>query len=169
MNENHKYLNQDAFWTVLRDWFDALAGNLGQRARLRRAKEPFEVFISPAMQRDLRIRLIQAGFPLSNQALERLALGIGVVSHAKALLGEGHFARQLARADKGSQDVRDVRFRRLLAVEDREELYTMLVRLVRYLDGVVHLESLIKGTFWWNEKTRREWAMHYYTVTDAHE
>lgn len=169
MSENESFLKQEAFWSVLRDWFDALSGNLGHRARLRRAREPFEVFISPAMQRDLRIRLIQTGLPLSDKALERLALGIGIVSHAKALHGEGHFARQLARADKGSQDVRDVRFRRLLAVEDREELYTMLVRLVRYLDGVVHLESLIKGTYWWNEKTRREWAMHYFTVTDAHE
>lgn len=169
MSERNMFLNQQAFWAVLRDWFDALGGDLGKRAQLRRSTEPFEVFISPALQRDLRVRLAQAGMPLSAQNLERLALGIGVLSHAKSLLAEGHFARQLAGADKGSQDVRDVRFRRLLAVEDRDELYTMLVRLVRYLDGVVHLESLIKGAYWWNEKTRRDWAMHYFTVSDAHE
>ena len=92
----------------------------------------------------------------------------GVLSHVKSgrLVSQGHFAWLLAKSEKGDKEVRDVRFRRLLSINDydRDALYLMLVRLVRYLDGTAELKSLVEGGYWWNEHTRRYWAYNYYSV-----
>jgi len=163
MKSSGIFLKNEVFWETVLEWFDDLASNRGNRAELRRAKTPFEVYVSSAFQRDFRQRLRQKGILLSEEEAERLAPGIGVLAHAKNLLQEGHFAKQLATTDKGSQEVRDVRFRKLLAVEKRDELFTMLVRLTKYLDSKVDPKSLIQGAFWWNDTTRKNWAATYYT------
>jgi CRISPR system Cascade subunit CasB len=61
--------------------------------------------------------------------------------------------------------VRDVRFRRLMAVDDRDELFTMLGRLIRLLDDRVKPESLVQGTFFWSENIKRRWALQYYSAS----
>jgi len=57
-----------------------------------------------------------------------------------------------------------VRFRQLLRIEDaeRDRLYTAGVRLVRYLGGRVDPRSLVVGFFYWNDRTRHDWARNYY-------
>lgn len=156
-----------AFWSLLRRWWEGLEQNRGTRARLRRAKTPDEVFVSPDYQRGLLALLADSGLVLTPYDAERLALGVGVLVHVKTILPEGHFAHQLAPDDPSQESVRDPRFRKLLATTDPVDLFLMLRRLVAYLEGRAEIKSLVTGASDWTDKTRREWAIRYYTNRSA--
>lgn len=156
-----------AFWSILRRWWEGLDQNRGTRARLRRAKSPDEVFVSPDYQRGLLGQLATVGITLAPNDAERLALGVGVLVHVKTVLPEGHFAHQLAPAEASQESVRDPRFRKLLATTDPNDLFLMLRRLVAYLDGVAEIRSLVTGASNWTDKTRRAWAIEYYKNRSA--
>jgi len=156
-----------AFWFVIKTWWTGLDENRGARARLRRAKTPDEVFISPDYQRGVIALLAEKGIDLSAADKAKLALGIGVLVHAKPQSAEipaptMHFARQLAPEDPGQESVRDPRFRKLLSITEPEPLFLMLRRLVAYLGKQVDYKSLIRGAADWTEETRRDWAKQYY-------
>lgn len=162
----HDVKDNPDFWKALYTWWSSLEHDRGQRATLRRADSPAGILIEPAYWRGPVAALKRAGIELDHADTERLALPVGILAHARALAEKHHFARQLALLGKGGQDVRDVRFRRLLAVhdEDRDGLYRMLIRLTRMLDGVVHTRSIVLGGFYWNDATRLNWARQYYTA-----
>jgi CRISPR system Cascade subunit CasB len=65
---------------------------------------------------------------------------------------------------KGSDQARvsDLRFRRILRLEEGDELYTTMIRVVRMLDDTVNVADLASSIFFWNEKTRKRWASQYY-------
>ncbi len=157
--------NNDEFWNVLRQWWEGLEMDRGARAELRRAKSPAEIYVSRAFHRGLVAQLRHKGFEFSERLLERLALPAGALAHARKLSAETSFPRQLAAIPKASEEVRDTRFRKLLSVadSDRDELYRMILRLIRMLEGTVDLKSLTTGAVWWNDSTRRYWAEQYYT------
>ena len=156
-----------AFWAVLRQWWQGLDANRGARARLRRAKTPDEVFVSPDYQRSLLPLLKTAGIEMTPQDAAKFAQAVGVLAHVRTLLPEGHFARQLAPAEPGQESVRDPRFKKLLATTDPDDLFLMLRRLVAYLGGTAELRSLVTGASDWTDKTRRAWAIHYYVNRSA--
>lgn len=158
------YQNNDGFWKSVTEWRMRLDDDRGQRAELRRAKTPVEIICSPAYQRGFVAYMAIKGFPLQPDDIKRLAPAAGLLSHVNVFSGKSHFARQLAASNKGSQEVRDLRFKKLMGIEDTDELYLMLMRLIRYLDGSAHVESLIKGVFYWNDGTKQEWALNYYTA-----
>ncbi|KAB1442875.1 type I-E CRISPR-associated protein Cse2/CasB [Pseudodesulfovibrio senegalensis] len=153
--------NDDGFWKAVESWWHGLDKDRGQRAGLRRAKSRTEVYVSPAYRNGLVEKL--ARFELDEPDLERLALAAGVLAKARHLR-KGHFAAVFAREGKGSPDMRDVRFRKLLAVEDGEydELYRMLVRFVDMCGGAASLGGLIRHTMYWNDQARMNWAREYY-------
>jgi len=161
------FLNDEAFWDHLWQWWSSLQTDRGDRARLRRTKTPFEVFVSPAYQRNLIAPLQRKGLELTASEQERLALCVGVLANVGALTKGPHFARQLATCQAASDNVRDQRFMKLLSVTDRDALFVMLRRLLRYLGGTTDLKSLVAGAFWWNDRTRRSWAIQYYANTNA--
>lgn len=155
------------FWEVILQWWKSLDEDRGTRARLRRAKTPDEVFVSPDFQRGPRALLAAKNIELSHEDAARLALAIGVLVHAlppspDAPAPSMHFARQLAPEDKAEVARRDPRFRKLLATTEPEALFLMLRRLVAYLGKQVEYKSLIQGAADWTEETRRDWAKHYY-------
>lgn len=156
-----------AFWAELRKWWASLDDNRGTRARLRRAKTPDEVFVSPDYQRGLLPLLKAAGIEMEPKDAARLARAVGVLAHVRTLLAEGHFARQLAPAESGQESVRDPRFKKLLATTDPDDLFLMLRRLVAYLGGTAELRSLVTGASDWTDKTRRAWAIQYYVNRSA--
>ncbi|MGE4535665.1 MAG: type I-E CRISPR-associated protein Cse2/CasB [Desulfovibrio sp.] len=156
-----------AFWATLRRWWDGLDRNRGARARLRRAKTPDEVFVSPDYQRGLLALLASSGIALDAYDAQRLAIGIGVLVHVKTALPEGHFARQLTPADESQESVRDPRFRKLLATTAPDDLFLMLRRLADYLGGTAEIRSLVTGASDWTDKTRRAWAVEYYVNRKA--
>lgn len=166
----HNALSDEKFWKIIAVWWHSLDDDRGQRAELRRAKTPAEVYISPAYRDGIVRNLTQ--FALTESELERLALPIGVLARVRNLTSGSHFAALFGTRGKGSPAMRDVRFRRLLAIandntdgmdENRDELFRMLVRMVRLTDDTATLNGLIKGGIWWNDVTKREWARQYYT------
>jgi CRISPR system Cascade subunit CasB len=98
-----------------------------------------------------------------------LAAVAGLAAHVKSHTGGASIAQQMAapKAPGAGARVSGLRFRRLLAVSDRDELYPLLLRVVNLLDGRVNLVSLANSTFWWNERTKKDWAYEYYTTAPS--
>lgn len=142
-------------FSIILSWWNSLENDRGGRAELRRAHNLTEV------------AFIEAYHRLYNQmkALDResLALVAGVCAHVKAH-SAGKFAEQMAIGDKPDDKpkVSNLRFRRLLAITDRDELYYTMVRIIRLLGGTLDVCDLAKTVYWWNENTKKRLAYDYY-------
>jgi CRISPR system Cascade subunit CasB len=130
-------------------WWNSLKEDKGGRAELRRAHNPAEVVFLPAYHR------LYGKCDASNINKEALACVAGLCAHVKENRGE-KFAEQMA------ADVSGLRFRKLLAIKDREDLYHAMIRVIRQLGGAVNVVDLAKTVYWWNEKTKKELAYAYY-------
>jgi len=153
----------DGSASILRLWWEGLEQDRGERAALRRASNPTEVVFSPAYHR-LFGQIQQQGFKMRRDSLAAVA---GMSAHVKEDTGQGlTFAKQMAspKSQGSGAKVSGLRFRRLLAVVQREELYPLLIRVIRLLDGRVNLLDLANSVYWWNEMTRRQWAYDYYAT-----
>ncbi len=145
---------------ILVSWWKGLHADPGGRAGLKRCHDLTEVFFQPAFH-ELRRRL---GASLDNAQSDGLAAVAALLSHVKAESGVS-LAAQMAKPMIGEKSpMSELRFRRLLQCQTRAELFPLLLRAIRILDGLVNLPSLIESVFYWNESTRRRWAMDYYSV-----
>src|SRR2546427_1866605 len=145
--------------TILLDWWRNLDVAGGDRAELRRAATPAAVAFSPTFH-----RLLHSLQRISRPSAESLAVLAGVLSHVKEHDGNAAFAAQMASPEAGGDRARvsGLRFRRLLKIADREELYQPIIRTVRLLDGRANLTSLADGIYFWGENVRKQWAYSYY-------
>lgn len=166
MNDFGAFLKDEVFWTCLHDWWEGLQQNRGLRAELRRADTPLDALISKAFQRNLIPLLLSKGIGLTSAEQERLALPVGILAHARRLEKQHIVPVMLTRLQETNRDMADRRFKRLLAITDRDELYTALIRLVRFMDGATHLQSLVTSGFWWTGNTRKQWAINYYITPE---
>jgi len=143
--------------SIVLQWHNALECDRSGRAELRRAHNPAEVVFLPAYHH------LYNSCGASNINKEALACVAGICSHVKKNR-EGKFAEQMAERKAGSKnsEVSSLRFRRLLTVSDREELYLSMIRIIRQLGGAVNVFDLAKIVYWWNEKTKKELAYAYY-------
>lgn len=165
--ESKKYPFQrgdDESTTILYEWWKGLEHDKGERAALRRARNPSEVVFSPACHRLLH-QFQQKNYTVYREALAAVA---GLAAHVKETVG-GSLAEQMAspRSSGGGARVSGLRFRRLLAIDTREELYPLMIRVIRLLDGRVNVANLAQSVYWWNEKTRKQWAYDYYKTAPA--
>lgn len=144
---------------VLLDWWQRLDQARGDRAELRRAATPTEVVFCPAYH-----RLLYALKRLAPLSPESLAVIAGVLSHVKKHDGRSPFAVQMATSKSGNNrvPVSDLRFRRLLKIADRSELYQPLIRTVHLLDDQANLTSLADDIYFWGDRVRKNWAYAYY-------
>jgi CRISPR system Cascade subunit CasB len=151
---------------VLRSWWRSLEDDRGERAVLRRAASSTEAVFSPAYHR-LLIDLQQRGYGVNREALAAVA---GLAAHVREDAGsERSLAGQMAvpRAGGGGARVSELRFRRLLAVSERGELYPLLIRVIHLFGGQANLTDLANAVYWWNEKTRKQWAYDYYATAPS--
>ena len=153
---------------LLISWWEALDQDRGERANLRRAASPSEVAFGPALHRLLG-RLSGKGYPVGTDGTVAVAAVAGLAAHVKSHIGGASIAQQMAtpKSPGAGARVSGLRFRRLLAVSDRDELYPLLLRVVRLLDGHVNLVSLANAAFWWNDRTKRDWAYDYYATAPS--
>jgi len=153
---------------LLLTWWQGLRDEPGDRAILRRAASPVDVVFCPAFHR-LIGRLRTEGYPLGNDGSAGVAVVAGLAAHVREHAAGSSLARQMAgpRAVGSGARVSGLRFRRLLAVSDRAELYPLLIRVVRLLDGRVDVPDLARSAFWWNQRTRKRWAYDYYDATPS--
>lgn len=142
-------------------WWRELNDNRGERAVLRRCRTLAEVFFSPAYHR-LYLALSRIGDVYVDR--EGLALVAGLATHVKIDGKEGTIAEQMATGKPdGSARVSGLRFRRLLKVKEKEELFSSMIRVIALLDGNVNIQSLARSVYFWNDITRKKWAFEYYS------
>ncbi|MBU1276444.1 MAG: type I-E CRISPR-associated protein Cse2/CasB [Proteobacteria bacterium] len=153
---------------ALTDWWKTLEDNPGGRACLRRSRSPDEAALCPSYHNLLR-QLRAAGYAVGPRQAQKLAAVAGLAAHLKQRdpktpLPKLPLAKQMATPAK-EQDksrVSGLRFRRLLEKQEAEDLYLPLMRVVKMLDGNCNLFDLARSVFWWNDRTRRQWASQYY-------
>jgi len=150
---------------LLMSWWEGLDRDRGERANLRRAATPSEVVFGACFHKLLG-GLHRQGYSLGPEGTVALAAVAGLAAHVKSHIGGASIAQQIATPKSAGAGARvsGLRFRRLLAVSGREELYPLLIRIVRLLDGRVNLVSLANAAFWWNERTKKDWAYDYYAA-----
>ena len=144
---------------ALLDWWRGLENNRGDRAVLRRCRSLTEVVFVPSYHR-LRQELLRLG----NVDSDGLAITAGLAAHVKVINAEHTLAKQMALPKAGgTARVSGLRFRRLLKIEGREDMYHAMIRIVALLGGALNLISLAESVYWWNDLTRKNWAFDYYT------
>lgn len=134
---------------IILQWYNELESDKGGRAELRRAHNPTEVVFLPVYHR------LYTKLEVSNPNKEALACVAGLCAHVKENQKD-EFAKQMAKK------ISSLRFRKLLAINDREDLYHMMIRVIRQLGGKVDVTDLAKIVYWWNEKTKKDLAYEYY-------
>ncbi|MBU2054501.1 MAG: type I-E CRISPR-associated protein Cse2/CasB [Proteobacteria bacterium] len=145
----------------LRAWWRWLDENRGERAVLRRCGTLTDVAFSPAYHR-LRSAVNRFGFIDD----DGLALVAGLAARIKDDIDSGSIAEQMATAKSGGDAkarISGLRFRRLLKVKEREDLFSAMTRVIALLGGSVNMQSLAQGVYFWNDKTRKQWAFDYYS------
>lgn len=157
-------VNDKNFVPAVKAWWKELQDDRGQRAALRRcAGKPGNAYLEPAYHRGF-VRFMQGkGIHLTLTDCERLAPAVVVLACAKSLT-DTTVPRLMATSGKGSEDVRDVRFRRLLSVQERGPLALELCRMVKLLGGSCDVMSVVKGILYWGDGIRRQWAQEYYSA-----
>ncbi len=153
---------------IVRNWWSELTqpqepgqpSNRGELAELRRCKNLEEVFFVPAFHR-LYNRLTGTDW---NQRSAVAAIA-GVLAHVKQEPDKTQrFAGHLAAARKTGDGPRvsELRFQRLIAHQDRQELVPALIRILHLANDAAPVKDLAKGVYWWNDGIRRDWTFQYY-------
>jgi len=144
-------------------WWSNLKKDKGGKAQLKRCGDPSEVFFCLPFH-ELHVRLAA----WSSRQKETAAVMAVVLAHVKddtSSRDARSFAAQMA-ARKGERAaVHGLRFRRLIQIKDREELFKPLIRIVRLLDGTVNVGDLAYSIWQWEHPNRfvqRQWACDYY-------
>lgn len=145
---------------ILFKWWKELEDHRGDRAQLRRAKDPAEVVFVQAYH-DLYHKL-----RLSDR--ESLACVAGLSAHVKENNSGKILAEQMAEGTDKAR-VSGLRLRRLLRIDDRDELYNAMRRMIQMLGGVVNIYDLARTVYWWNQRTKKQLAYEYYEHAPAKE
>lgn len=144
---------------ALTAWWRGLDEDRGERAILRRCTTLSEVVFSPAYHR-LRSSVARIGYVDD----EGLALVAGLAVRVKNDNNFGTIAEQMATGKPdGSARLSGLRFRRLLKIKGREELFSAMTRVIALLGDNINLRSLAQSVYFWNDRTRKQWAFDYYS------
>jgi len=148
---------------ALTAWWQALDANRGDRAELRRCANLTEVAFTPAYH---RLRLAVGKYGAVNA--DALALVAGLSARVKNDITDNTLAEQMATGKTdGSARVSGLRFRRLLKVKEADGLFSAVGRVVALLGGAVNLQSLANSVYFWNDRTRKQWAFEYYSKSPS--
>ncbi len=144
---------------VLLDWWRGLDQARGERAELRRAGTPTEIAFCPSFH-----RLFHALNKIAPYSSGSLLVVSGVLAHIKEHDDSSTFAAQMATPKPGSKraHVSGLRFRRLLKISDRTDLYHPLIRTVHLLGDQANLVNLADDIYFWGDNVRKNWAYAYY-------
>ncbi|MFZ5584668.1 MAG: type I-E CRISPR-associated protein Cse2/CasB [Thermodesulfobacteriota bacterium] len=182
MSEEREYrLRGPAARQALRAWWKRLLKEdgpgrpprRGDRAQLRRCRTPGQVAMDKAFNdllRDLRVKNVPLGD--HPQGLAAAALVLMDVRDESAELTLGQLMAAPGKNPKQGA-VSGLRFRRLLAIDDLDELTQALIRVVRLCGDKAPVTALASDIFEWadpeqREKIRQNWAREYYAhVPDA--
>ena len=151
---------------ILRKWWKELQTDPWERDRIRRCGDPSSVMLSPKYQRLLDL-LKDAGYDLDAGHSYAVAAVTGLVAQVTSDTGPGvAFARQMAQPAPGTKKARvsGLRFHRLVAEEQREMVYLLLIPVMDLLSGAVNLTDMARGLYRWDAAARKRWQDEYYAV-----
>lgn len=169
MNENKKpklfELGHPATEFIL-EWWKNLEHNKGDRAEIRRCKSLAEMMKKPSF---LRFYFGLADILENTLSKEQVAIIAGLASYIEYNKHEDNedklFAYQIARK-KGQESEKpklsELRFRRLLEINDREKLYRFLIQSIRLLEKEINLLNLLSIAYYWGEINKQKLAYDYY-------
>ena len=155
----------------LLEWWENLESNKADRARLKRCKTLLDVELNSAFQYAYweLIKLFDKP-PNKEQCVIIIALAAWVKENIFDPPGTKKddqaqcFGYQIAQGSDGPK-LHELRFRRLLRVEDRNRLFQVLVKIIRHLEGRVNLLDVLAIAFYWGDSTRKRLAYQYYEKT----
>jgi len=145
---------------IIKTWWQALEDMRGERAQLRRCKNVEQVLFVPYYQ--------TLYWSLSNQSSwkNRIAIAAvaGLLAHVDTNPPPLTLPQQMAQSKPAGDKpvVSELRFRRLVKCETHEQLYPTLRRVILMLNRSVDIVQLAESVYWWNDKTRQDWAFQYY-------
>ena len=151
---------------ILRKWWKGLQADPKERDRMRCCGDPSNVMLSPEYQRLLDL-LKEAGYDLDAGHSYAVAAVAGLVALVTSDTGPGaSFARQMAQPAPGSKKARvsGLRLDRLVAQQQREMAYLLLMPVMELLSGTVNLADMAHGLYRWDTNARKRWADDYYGV-----
>ncbi len=142
-------------------WWRELQDDRAGRAELRRCGGITEVAFAEPFHLLRRMK----GNPTADIDLKKLALVAAVLSHVDDNVTEDMTLAASMAAPSGEKAlVSDSRFRQILRTEAREfdDRLRDVVRVVHQLGRRASVHRLAEDLWWWNERTRRTWALDYY-------
>jgi len=154
---------------ALLECWESLLQNKGDRAELRRCKNLDDVQKTSAYQRNfwkLIDKFRQGGNSVSHEQMATIIVLSAYVDENKAAHEESgenkadFFGYQISCGEKPK--LSELRFRRLLKINDREKLFRFLIQVIRLLDKKVNLLDLLLIAYFWGDKTKTELAYKYY-------
>lgn len=160
----------DRSFAILREWWQELENNKGERAVLKRADSLKEVVFCPAYHRLLRT-LRKEGYSVAESRFPKLASIAGLAVRIKEDI-PGTLGAQMGALKPGDKpSVSELRMRRVLACDDLEELYVLLRRALGIIGGNASLSGLAATIWQWEslaEKkpydSRKQMAYDYYAA-----
>lgn len=146
---------------IIFHWWEGLENDRGGRAELRRCHDLTEIMFCPSFH-----VLYQSLSAVGGVNREGVALIAGVLSHTKSPQAQEKLGKLMADKRSGNTPkVSESRFRRLLRITDRNDLYQPIVRIVSLLGGNVNVNEVSDIVYNWNNYTRRNLAFAYYEDT----
>lgn len=151
----YPYLKEQSQKALL-EWWESLAkpGNLGQRARLARCKNPIEVSLTSDFH-----NIFVKRCPFQNDYPESSATLAGILSRVRTNIDNKTFAEQLGQKQEGSDKplMSNIRFSKLLSAHDADEFYLGLLRAVELLGKKTNVLSLANSIIHWHvDKSYKE-------------
>jgi len=160
--------------TALLECWEGLLANKGDRAELRRCKNLDAIQLTSAFQRSYW--KLSGKFSQGNRSPSKEQMGI-IIALA-AYIDEDAFTYedggklklefigyQMAKpvsSDNKKPKLSELRFRRLLKINDREKLFRILIQTIRLLEKKVNLLDLLSTAYFWGDKTKTKLAYKYY-------
>lgn len=159
---------------ALLEWWESLLSNKGDRAELRRCKNLEEIQSTSAYQRaywKLVEKFKTGGNNVSNEEMAIVIALAAYIDENKAFYEKDgqqktdHFGYQIAQPknhENKDPKLSELRFRRLLKINEREKLFRFLIQVIRLLDKKVNLLDLLRIAYFWGDKTKKKLAYKYY-------
>jgi len=171
MNSIEPALNQDSPEALTIKWWTGVQERKGDRAQLCRARTLEQIYFVPAYH---RLVLTLKGTPWSHR--RRIALVAGVLAHIRTNEGGASFPARLARPrDRGGSKPRfsGLRFRRLIQHDRPDEVFGPMIRAAHQVGPgtrpAADITGLARDLYWWNDRTRHNWAFAYYEANPGAE
>lgn len=162
MDEKISWSAESHTGKMLHKWWQGLEDDRASRAVLRRCATLDAVALSDAYQRFYRYMLACNAWPVDaeNWQKDKLAAIAALLAHVKSEDSQ-RLPIKMSELAGDRPLVSEMRFRDLLKIETTDDLFTSLRRTLPLMGYQASIEQLAHDVYWWNDKTKKDWAYSY--------